>query len=367
MSEAFWTEGNHTVSYSQFLNDLNSGTPCISVYGYCYFFELVKSLVGHMSFDNISQLISYISKNKEKLSFKMNTSGTTGNPKLVNLSLRNVLRHVKKVSDNNVWAFAYNPNHFAGTQVFFQAFLNQHHMVYCFLNDFEEIYKLLKTYNVTHISCTPTYLKMLIPYIVEPLFLESITVGGERLVEKDFKLINKNFSSNKFKNIYASTEVGSILSSDGIYFQIPERLQDIVKINADKEIMFHESLLNKSENIVLIDGWYCSGDIIEYIDEKQFKFVNRKSDYIKTGGYRVNPIEIEELVKSLESVQDAVVYGKENSLIGHIICMDVVAKNLTKGDIVSILKQKVESYKIPKIIKFVEKLEMTRTGKVKRI
>ena len=72
---------------------------------------------------------------------------------------------IKETEENNVWAFAYNPNHFAGLQVLFQALMNKNTIIFIFDKDFGDIPDILKVNNVTHISCTPTFMKMLIPHM----------------------------------------------------------------------------------------------------------------------------------------------------------------------------------------------------------
>lgn len=56
----------------------------------------------------------------------MFTSGTTGQPKKVVHSIQTLTRSVRRGEkyNNQIWAYAYNPTHMAGLQVFFQAFEN---------------------------------------------------------------------------------------------------------------------------------------------------------------------------------------------------------------------------------------------------
>lgn len=63
-----------------------------------------------------------------------------------------------------VWAYAYNPTHMAGLQVFFQAFENQNTLVNVFGLARNEVYSLIEKYSVTHISATPTFYRLLLPF-----------------------------------------------------------------------------------------------------------------------------------------------------------------------------------------------------------
>ena len=73
---------------------------------------------------NILELIEGIYKSKSKIT--LFTSGTTGQPKKITHSVLNLFREVRKSEKfkDNIWAFAYNPTHMAGLQVFFQALSN---------------------------------------------------------------------------------------------------------------------------------------------------------------------------------------------------------------------------------------------------
>ena len=74
------------------------------------------------------------------------TSGTTGQPKKVVHSIATLTRAVR-IGDRykgQVWAYAYNPTHMAGLQVFFQAFENQNTLVNVFNMSREYVYEQIR-------------------------------------------------------------------------------------------------------------------------------------------------------------------------------------------------------------------------------
>lgn len=87
------------------------------------------------------------------------TSGTTGQPKKVVHSVSSLTRAVRlgKKYKGQVWAYAYNPTHMAGLQVFFQALENQNTLVNVFNKQRVEVYEKIFKYHITHISATPTF------------------------------------------------------------------------------------------------------------------------------------------------------------------------------------------------------------------
>ncbi len=71
----------------------------------------------------------------------------------------------------------------------------------------------------------------------------------------------------------------------------------------------------------------------------------------------------------MDGVQNAYVYGKANSIHGNVLCADVLLEkgaDLTELDIKKCLASQIQDYKIPRRIKFVETIALTRTGKLKR-
>ena len=87
---------------------------------------------------------------------------------------------------------------------------------------------------------------------------------------------------------------------------------------------------------------------------------------INVGGYKVNPFEIEECLMDLEEVKEAIVFGKPNSVLGNILCADIVIENDIKTfEIRKHLLKKLQNFKIPRVINYVSQIEKTRTGKKK--
>ena len=117
--------------------------------------------------------------------------------------------------------------------------------------------------------------------------------------------------------------------------------------------------------------YYHTGDIIEWInqEERLFKFKSRKNELINVGGYKVNPGEDENVILRMNGIQQALVYGKTNSVLGNILCAEIKIEpnvNLTELEIRQYLSGMLQDFKIPRKIKFVESFSMTRSGKLKR-
>ena len=271
---------------------------------------------------------------------------------------------------DSIWAFAYNPTHMAGLQVFFQAFGNGNTIVNVFNSSRDEVFAAIDAQGITHISATPTFYRLLLPCDHVCPTMRRVTLGGEKSDRQLYDSIGCIFPNAKINNVYASTEAGSLFAARGDAFRIPPELKDKFKV-VDGELLIHRSLLGYSENFVFTDDFYSSGDLVEWVDETAglFRFKSRRNELINVGGYKVNPNEVEKEITAVAGVLQAVVYGKVNSVLGNVLCAEVVKAQdcaITETDLRRYLAGRLQDFKIPRRIKFVDKLSLTRTGKLKR-
>lgn len=314
-----------------------------------------------------NDLIEFVKfSNFSEWSITLFTSGTTGIPKKVIHSFKAITRNVKLSENhsNDIWGFAYNPTHMAGTQVFFQAFLNGNTIVELFNLTTEEISKLIKKYNVTHISATPTFYNLNFDESNIYKSVLNITLGGEIANKLIYQKVKKIFPNAKITNIYALTEAGSLLNSHNDEFQITDT--NLFKI--ENNILFiHKSVLG---NFEINDEWYNTGDVVEIVKKNPLtiKFVSREKELINVGGLKVNPYEVENALKQIDGIREAVVYAKKNSVLGNIICADVIVdKEMTEQIIREKLSKYLQEFKIPRIINFVNEIKLNRASKLQRL
>jgi len=344
--------------------------------------EIVK-LTGDISVTDMHESINpcvlsgfddfkrFVEENKKRWKITIFTSGTTGLPKKVSHSFDSITRSVKtdKKHLDDIWGFAYNPTHMAGLQVFFQAFLNHNTIIRLFRLEREIFFQALKKYNFTHLSATPTFYRLLLP--VEQSFnsLQRLTSGGEKFDPHTLEQLKTMFPSAKITNVYASTEAGTLFASDGEIFRVKDELTHLVRIRQGL-LFVHKRLIGLFDNQQMEGEWYSTGDLVDIVSEDPltFRFISRSNEMINVGGYKVNPIEIEEAIRNLDGVKDVFVYGKSNRILGGIVCCDIIKKtdSLTELKIRESLKSQLQEFKIPRVITFVDKLEITRTGKMDR-
>lgn len=114
-----------------------------------------------------------------------------------------------------------------------------------------------------------------------------------------------------------------------------------------------------------VDGWFKTGDVA-LIEEGYYRILGRNSvDIIKTGGYKVSALEIEEVLRERSDIQDCGVVGIPDEEWGEIIGAGlVVSEDLAIHELQSWLKQRLPNYKMPRIFKILPDLPRNVMGKV---
>ncbi|KWW19982.1 long-chain fatty acid--CoA ligase [Peribacillus simplex] len=117
------------------------------------------------------------------------------------------------------------------------------------------------------------------------------------------------------------------------------------------------------------NGWLLTGDL-GYMDEQGFFYVvERKKDTIIAGGFNIYPREVEEVLYEHEAIQEVVVAGIPDPYRGETVKAYVVLKknaNATEAELNEFARKSLASYKVPRSYEFREELPKTTIGKILR-
>jgi long-chain acyl-CoA synthetase len=115
------------------------------------------------------------------------------------------------------------------------------------------------------------------------------------------------------------------------------------------------------------DGWFHTGDIGRRDVDGYFFIEDRLSDMIISGGVNVYPAEVENVLLSHPAVAEAAVYGIRELLLGEQVRADVVLRPTaaaSEDEIRGYCRQRLAEVKAPSIVRFVQQIPKSPTGKI---
>lgn len=337
------------------------------------------------------------------------TSGTTGYPKGVIHEHSYPLAHIatakywQQAEDNGLhftvaetgWAKA------SWGKIYGQWLVGSAVMVYDFDNfDPKQLTTIINKYGVTSFCAPPTVYRYLVRKgIPDMLTLKHASTAGEMLAPEVFRKFTERTGLTLCEG-YGQTETTLLLANfkanDAMegsmgtpspFYNIELRgkngkpvamgeIGEVVIIpneNGKQPGVFTAYLDNEQQyNYVWRDGVYHTGDAA-YMDESgRYWFHGRFDDIIKTGGFRVGPYEVENVLMEHKAVVECSVIGVPDALRGQAIKAIIVlgqgyapTKEL-EFDIKEFCNQKLAEYKWIRIVEFVEEMPKTISGKIQK-
>jgi len=338
----------------------------------------------------------------------MYTGGTTGLPKGVMLSHKNLLSAIKAIGEGVSMPgartlFILPLFHIANWQAFLFHMMNG-----CVVinrgADPEEIVNLIMEEKPIMLNLVPTvYQYMLqLPNIEKMDFSHVLhfSVAGAPMAHELMKRCEEVFGM-KFGKGYGLTEAAPTVSSLGGDDYALEGDPKLVKRSksvgkpfknikvvirredgTECDVEEHGEITAFGDNVMLgywrdpektaqtlRDGWLWTGDI-GYMDEDGFIYLaDRKDDMIISGGENVYPNEVENALYEHPAVLEVAVVGVPDEKWGEAVKAVVALKpgqKATEEELIAFCKTRIAGYKSPKSIDFVDELPKTTVGKILR-
>jgi long-chain acyl-CoA synthetase len=110
-------------------------------------------------------------------------------------------------------------------------------------------------------------------------------------------------------------------------------------------------------------------DLFRMDEEGYFHFVARSDELIKSRGEKVSPIEVEDVIYTIDAVNEVRVIGVPDTILGQAIRAEIVLKEgrtLTVQEVKAHCRRFLEDFKVPGFVEFVGSLPKTQGGKIKR-
>ena len=116
------------------------------------------------------------------------------------------------------------------------------------------------------------------------------------------------------------------------------------------------------------DGWFLTGDTATVDDEGAVKILGRTSvDILKSGGYKLSALEIEEALREHPAVSEAAVVGVPDEAWGQRVEAAVVLRAgqpATPDEVLTFCRTRLAPYKVPRRLVVMDELPRNLMGKV---
>ncbi|KHN77190.1 4-coumarate--CoA ligase 1 [Toxocara canis] len=342
------------------------------------------------------------------------SSGTTGPPKGVILSNRSLMAAIEVVriagrekSDGFEMAILDGHDVVYGVLPYFHA--GGLITVYCMLAqgaklvvnrkfDGAKFLETIERYKVTTLNLVPATLNFMAecPFAKVPCLstLRHIFVGAARVETHLLHKIKEKLLAAETIELYGTTEAGAMIfmhptkcevrpGSCGIPLPgVQCKVLDIEQRTACGPLQSGEICLRtptmmsaylsgkEQHGSLTPDGWFQTGDI-GYYDEDKFVYITgRIREMIKVRGWQVSPYEIEEVMLEIPEIEQCVVVGIPDEQAGQLPRAYVKLRqgaHLNEDAINKIIKAKFVSYKqLTGGIEFVDRMPTTASGKIAR-
>jgi len=116
-------------------------------------------------------------------------------------------------------------------------------------------------------------------------------------------------------------------------------------------------------------GWLRTGDLARRRPDDNLEIVGRIREMFKSGGYNVYPLEVEQVLESMDGVSAAIVVPVPDRLfseVGHAFIQVEPGCQITDGGLQDHCSRSLANYKIPKVFCIVDELPLLPVGKVDR-
>jgi long-chain acyl-CoA synthetase len=346
----------------------------------------------------------------DDLAWLFYTSGTTGRPKGVMLSHRNLLAmtmcyftDVDTARQEDAIVYAAPISHGAGLYNFAHVLVGARHVV-PLSGGFEpaELTALAAHHGNVSMFAAPTMVKRLVEHIesagAAPLGFKTIVYGGGPMYTEDIRQAIA-VMGDRFVQIYGQGESPMTITalsrrhlSDRGHPRHAQRIASVgvahsmveVRVADDGgnplppghagEIMVHgdtvmQGYWNNPEATAsaLRDGWLRTGDIGSLDEDGFLTLLDRSKDVIISGGSNIYPREVEDVLLLHPAVREVSVVGRPHAEWGEEVVAFVVARpgmDLSADLLDALCLEHIARFKRPKDYRFVEALPKNNYGKV---
>jgi acyl-coenzyme A synthetase/AMP-(fatty) acid ligase len=112
------------------------------------------------------------------------------------------------------------------------------------------------------------------------------------------------------------------------------------------------------------DGWVRMGDVGYLDDEGYLYLVDRASDVVKSGAYKVSTVQVEAAIHEHPDVAEVAVVGVPHEVLGTVLAAAVVPRDRPPADLRAFLMSRLALHELPQRVIYVDRLPRNQSGKV---
>lgn len=318
------------------------------------------------------------------------TSGTTGKPKGVMLSEKNILTNLRDIQ--SYFSVEKKDKILIARPLYHCAVLTGEWLLalskgmdirfYSRPCNPAELLATIRAHDITAMGGTPTLLQLLARFgerEAEPFPLQHVVVSGEPLGRQAGTRIRKGFPNATIYHVYGLTEASPRVA------YLPPELFDTQSDWVGKPLpsvqvaILDGELCVKGDNVmlgyyndraltqkVLRDGWLHTGDMAVMNEEGLIQIKGRKDNMIIRAGMNLYPQELENALLADERVEEVLVYGIQDELWGQRIGLQVKGKFHSQAAVCRLCAKVLPPYAQPSKVELVDSLPKNGSGKLIR-
>lgn len=326
----------------------------------------------------------------------MHTSGTTGTPKGVMISHRNILetardyQEVEGLIAGDIAVLSVPIFHILGLSCVTTNFLTLGGTVV--LTDFytpQAALKNITKYKATHFHSVPTVFLQLTKAYQDAeageYDLSSLRVavcGGAVIAESDIDAFCRIAPCASFRLAYGMTETaGGGALSPGHRLALKATPNVVIRIVDEAGCPVEQGIVGEAvfEGDIVIrkfwkreqetEGSLKSGDLVWEDEQGYLHVTDRIKDIVNRGGEKIFPSVIEKAIQEFPGVKEAAVFPVGDKVYGELPAAAVVPEagtHLLAEEIFQFLEKRIAKYELPCRIEFLAELPQTANGKVRK-
>ena len=179
---------------------------------------------------------------------------------------------------------------------------------------------------------------------------------GSPLAETECKVVD--LERDDFPEILPPTEQGERSAAGELWVRGPQVM--VGYLNNEEA----------TRNTITEDGWLRTGDVVEYDHEGNVYVVDRAKELIKYKGYQVAPAELEALILTRADVADVAVVGftreEDGEEVPRAFVVPQRGAQIDPEELLAWIAERVAAYKKVRIVEFIDEIPKSATGKILR-